>query len=1139
MLRIHSSNRIEVLAQALTDRLAAAPGDVFVADAVIVPSLGVRRWLTLAIAGAQGVCAQVEFPFLGPWLWKQVLTLLPEGAALAPLDPAVLGWRIHAAFGERGFTGAHPRLAAYLAGADDLMRWQLARRTASVMDQYATYRPDWLAAWRAGQAVDLGAASATRCADERWQAELWRRLAGGAEAAGAAGRGDGRSGSAAAALIATLGCLDAAQARAAGLPASAQVFCLPAMPPLHLQLLAALGRLMQIEVYALNPCQEYWTELVGPRRLHRLAAAGREAGHEVGNRLLAGWGRQTQALVDGLVEVAGEDATDDADFRAAGAPTMLAALQDAILELRELAPGSIVPAADDRSIEVHVGHSRTRELEALHDHLLGLLASGALSHPSQALVVTPDLDAAAPLIDAVFGTVPTERWLPYRISGRARSRANAAAAALLALLDLAGSRFAASEVAALLRHDGVARRFGFDAEALERVHAWLGEAGIRWGLDAGHRAALGLPATGGHSWAQGLERLMLGFALPDGAAQPFAGIVAVGDARGSAARPLGLLWRFVQRLARWRAAVAAPLPAGVWPTLLRQALEDFHVPQGDEIDDAGDLRDAIAALADAWRRAGYDEPGAPAIPLALARAALAAQLDDPPHGGVATGGVTFTAMGSLRALPFEVVCVIGLDDGAFPGGQRPAEFDLIAAAPRRGDRQRRDDDRNLFLDLLLAARRSVYLSHVGRSQRDNAPLPPSVVVAELLDVLVPAVAADPCSAEGLARAHARLVVEHPLQPFSVEAFTPGADPRRRSFDADWAAALRLSLAAPLARVTAEALAGVQGDAGEDADAPDDDGGGEEVDRDDARLPVFVTQALPPPPPEWRTPTLAQLAEFFRNPSAYLLRRRLRIDLFRIDDDLLDDEPFVADDAARRALAARVLDPLIAGADPAAVRVLARAGSEFPAGTLGERMLDAALDELRAFADRVRTRQQAAGPVADPYTVRLPFDLDGESWVLDAAFADLRAQGLVRWRAGKLQPRDRLDAWLAHLVLAAAPPPGWSGHSRQLALDGELVLAPPRRPATGLLGGLLALYRRGLSAPLPFFPRAAWACVQRQGSMAAARQAFEPRAAGRFAERDDAAHALAWRGVADPLGGDFQALAVEVFAPLVHAVEDAA
>ncbi|MBK9363058.1 MAG: exodeoxyribonuclease V subunit gamma [Rubrivivax sp.] len=75
--------------------------------------------------------------------------------------------------------------------------------------------------------------------------------------------------------------------------------------------------------------------------------------------------------------------------------------------------------------------------------------------------------------------------------------------------------------------------------------------------------------------------------------------------------------------------------------------------------------------------------------------------------------------------------------------------------------------------------------------RDNAPLPPSVLVADLLDMLLPAIADDPTDRAALQAVRRRLVVEHPLQPFSMAAFAVDGDPRLRSHDGELAAALRL------------------------------------------------------------------------------------------------------------------------------------------------------------------------------------------------------------------------------------------------------------------------------------------------------------------------------------------------------------
>ena len=151
MLHLHFANRYEDLRDLLLARLAGPRDDVFAADQVIVPSSAIRRDVTLALADREGVCANVEFMFLARWLWQQVARVVPGVAAESPFDPAALAWRVYGAFGDAAFVAAQPRLAAYLqaAGADDVMRYELAVKTAGLLEQYVTYRTDWLAQWQA------------------------------------------------------------------------------------------------------------------------------------------------------------------------------------------------------------------------------------------------------------------------------------------------------------------------------------------------------------------------------------------------------------------------------------------------------------------------------------------------------------------------------------------------------------------------------------------------------------------------------------------------------------------------------------------------------------------------------------------------------------------------------------------------------------------------------------------------------------------------------------------------------------------------------------------------------------------------------------------------------------------------------
>ena len=1114
MLHLHFANRLETLADRLAARLGRqAPGrSPFEADEVVVPSAALTRRLIIELARRHGVCANVEFEYLAQWLWKQTARLLPDLPEAARFDADVFGWRILAAFEDTAWSSRQPRLSAWLANADAVMRHELARRVAGLFEQYLVYRPGWLEAWFRAETIALPGADAAAALDQAWQAALWRRLAH--ETAS-----DGRH-----PILALLEMLDARGIALAGsgrLPASAHVFCLPTMPPVHLELLQRLGRHLELHVYALNPCQEFWFDVVDPRRLAWLAARGELRYHEEGNRLLAAWGRQTQSALTLLVDTAAEGAVEDAVFTRAASRSVLGALQDAILDMTELAPGALADVASDRSIEVHVCHSLTRELEVLHDRLLALMAGDDAPQPGDILVVTPDLDAAAPLIDAVFGTAPRERHLPYAISGRARSQVNAPARALLELLALVASRLPVNEVFGLLQQPVVARRFGLAQDELDQVRDWLVDAGIHWALDAEHRGSFDVPAHARHSFADGLDRLFLGYALPSHLNAPFQGRLPAGDAEGSGALTLGAFWRFVDALKALRERVAAPRPPADWPAILGDALRDFVAPADAELEDLREVDEEIARLGEQWRRSGLATP----LSFDVVRAALAQSLADPARGGVPTGMITFAAMSSLRNVPFRVVCAIGLDDGAFPTTARPAEFDLMNLAPRAGDRQRRLDERNVFLDLVLAARDRVHLSHAGRSVRDNSVRPASVLVAELLETLVPALAREPADAASRARARRALVVEHPLQPFALQAFEVDAsEPRLRSYQADYAEALRQSLAAPPPAASAAALH----DEGEDDDAAT------------TSSAPFIAQPLPPVDAAWRDVPVARLAAFLRNPCRFLLEQRLGIALRRDDEALQDDEPFVPDNGGRAPLVQLLLPALLDGMAPEAARTLALAGTALPAGGFGLRFLERELNGLRDFAEQVREHTQQ--PALPPHAVALTVDIDGEPWRLHGEFADLRPRGLLRHRYAKQSPLDYLDAWLPHLLLCHDAPPGVLPVTTGIARDGRFFLTEPDAPAA-TLEALVRLYARGLREPLAFFPRSAWAWIDGGGDHADAAKAaatFRPGGFNEFAEGRDAGIRLALRGRPDPFAtevvDEFYANAQAIFGPLRACLE---
>jgi exodeoxyribonuclease V gamma subunit len=1174
MLQILYSNRYETLVDALCDDLSALPADPWTSEEVVVPSAAVRRHIELELATRRGICANVGFSYLAHWLWAQIGRVI-DVPAHSPLAVERLQWRCYRLFceGEGGPEGpgawrASPRLATYLDAADAPMRYELARRVAALFDHYLTYRPEWLASWQqdrlvfapreAGGAPDAplafhAPAGAASREDERWQAALWRKmlaeLAGNdepralAEATPPAHR-----------FLEVIRTLDLDAVMRARWPATVSVVALPTIAPLHIALLRELSRWIDVRLYVMNPCRQFWFDIVTVDAAVALDATGDLDYHEVGHPLLADWGRQTQAQLHLLHELTEGAASAEATRYVENAQsTWLAKLQNAILDLEPEAPD--VGAIDETGIEVHVCHSLSRQLEVLHDRLLDWFdgGAGALTHaaadavakagsdarreaareaageamgeamsegrpaandarlaglrPSDVLVVCPDLAAAAPLVDAVFGTMPSgdRRRIPYRITGLPPSQANPVARLLLDWLALAERSVTAPELIEWLRVEAVAARYAIDAGALDTASSWLAAAGARRGLAPRTPSGADVPLAR-HTFADALTRLFLGYAMPDGS-EPVDAWLPVGGALGGEAEVLGRLARFVDDLDAFVSRACEALDCEAWSVLLGDALARFFDSGAAFADALTGVRDAVDATLGAMREGA----GAAPVPAAVLRAALTAALDDGAHGGVPWGGVTFSSLTSLRGLPYRVVCLIGMDDGVLPSLARPDEFDLMAARPLLGDRQRRADERNLFLDLLLAARDRFFVAYTGRSIRDNAALPPAALVDELLDHLARASAGPDAAPADIERARRAFIVEHPLQPFSTAYF----DGHRALFTYD---AERAQLAERLASGEIES----------------------------AR--AFFAEPLPPEPAE--PVAFADFLRFWQHPARALLRERLGLVLEAAEGELIDTEPFELDYAARDALAERLLPGLVEdGGQAALARAsrIAEASPELPIGATGEIFKRRELGALARLADdvraelargatrlsfelRVRPRWPDTGGVAlfGEHDTALARALDDAPPVdLHGTLGRVTDAGLVLFRYAKPGARDFLGAWLAHLAFCAAQPDGprrtvWHGGGERFAF------APVAAPLDAL-APLAALFLAGRRMPLRFFPRSAWA--KANGSDTDAFGVWvNDRVRG---ESDDPALAIAWRGASLTLDESFGALARIVFEPLLQ------
>jgi len=1077
MLSLYHAPDLETLGQLACRLLAQPQADVLAPARVVVPSQGIGRWLTLQLAREQGIAMHLDVQLPSSFVWglaRQVLGALPEQSAF---NPQAMTWRLYDWLCEPVNLARAERLERYLQGGDERRRLALAAKIADVFDQYLLYRDDWLAAWERGALCDLGP-------DEAWQALLWAELTRDGHPHRARLLGE---------LLARLH----DDAPIEGLPERLLVFGISSLPPHHLRVLEGLARHTEVVICALNPCREAWGEIRDVRELANSEVSPDDWYLDVGHPLLASLGKQGRDFFDSLLgQIAEEHGIYPQDAELCD-DSLLHALQNDILRLRTRSPDErLALREDDRSLELHIAHSPLREVEILHDQLLARFAADPDLSPDQVVVLTPDIERYAPFIEAVFARREGAPYVPYSLADRSLRAETPLIEAFLGLLGLPESRFAAEEILAWLEQPAIARRAGIEPEDLPLLRDWLRQAGVRWGRDGQHRAALDLPADDAFTWRQGLDRLLLGFAAPPQLAGD--GLPLLGDSlpldalEGARGQLLGRLWAFVEQLAGLAERLQQARPLADWALDL-QGLIDALFDEREAGDTLLQLSQACAALGRQAADAGIARP----LELALVRQQLGSALESGSGAsGFLTGAVTFCTMVPMRSLPFRLVCLLGLDDGALPRRTPAPGFDLIARRPRRGDRARRLDDRYLFLETLLSARDGLYLSYVGRDPRDNAELPPSVLVSELLE------AVDLTAVEPQSTASARITVEHPLQPFAPGNFERSG-PRQGFAGAWFRAAQRL------------------------AEAP-------------AEAPAFI-QRLPEPDADWLSIEPGQLLQCFRHPARFLLEQRLGLRLADAEEGIAADEPFSLERSAYLGLRQLALQAVERGWSEEQERRVARAAGWLPPGEVGHALWGKQRGPVRAFAPRLFE----ARPEESPEPLLVDIHLAGvrvHGW-LDG----VTSCGLFDWRLRAPDSRDLPGFWLRHLLLNVAATPDIARESLLVSPAGDWQLGPLDNPEA-LLEPWLAAYREALCEPLPFITRSSYDFAKALCTPGA-RSRKEPIDAARDKARaawlgaefsplagecEDPWYALAFRE-REPLGERFEQLAEQLLGPALQAL----
>lgn len=1048
MLHLHRADRTDALADGLGALLANPLPDPFAMELVLVPARGTERWLSQRLShvlgrgdAQDGVCAGVEF--------RNPHSLIAEITGTTnddPWAPDVMVWPllevIDESLGETWCRTLATHLGHFDVGEEKELRlgrrYAVARRIAGLFASYARQRPQLLVDWSDGHHAGLDG-------DLDWQPPLWQALAARVAADPPHVRHQK--------TVAHL------RESATDLPPRLSLFGHTRLPITEIELLDALSAHHDLHLWLPHPSDELWQALAGQRG--PLSRRDDTSHRAVGHPLLATLGRDLRELQ----LILPTDLKTDEYLRGGVHPETLLGWLQSDIAANAVRPQGRNHTDADRSVQVHACHGPARQVDVLREVLLGLLADDPTLEPRDILVMCPDVEAYAPLINADFGLGDVLRGahpahqLRMRLADRSLVQTNPLLGVASQLLGLAGSRVTASAVLNFAQSAPVRARFGFTDDNLEDVTRWVRQSNVRWGFDQEHRQPYGVDFVH-NTWRFGIDRVLAGVAMSDDAHAWIGSTLPLDDVGSNRVELAGQLGEFVDRLQRTVGSLTGDHSLRDWLDALNEGITMMTwVSDADAWQTSQMQREFGQVLADA------DARSATVLRLPDVKALLDRHLAGrPTRANFRTGTLTVCTMVPMRSVPHRVVCLVGLDDGVFPRHGVIDGDDVLARHPMTGERDSRSEDRQLLLDAVGSATEKLVITYTGANAESGQSRPPAVPLAELLDAL------DVTTPESV-REH--VVVHHPLQPFDIRNVMPGSLVPGVPFTFD---------STVLTAATAST-------------------------RERSEQPAFISGPLPALPSE--DVALTDLLGFFKDPVKGFFRA---LDYtLPWDVDGVSDEISVDIDALEQwAVGDRMLNDMLRGMTPDDARQAEWRRGTLPPGQLGWRKAGELREQSAVLAAKAIGYRDAT---AEAYDV----DIDlGSGRRLTGTVSPVFGDRLVSVTYSKLDGKHLLGSWIPLLALIAAHPDrDWTavcvGRHKRGGTPREQFLGRPQDPAFDVLQDLVAIYDAGRREPLPLPIKTsyAWAVARHSGDDPERAASFRWKTGNFPAEDQDPAQVRAW------------------------------
>ncbi len=730
MLTIYRSNKAEWLAELLGQELRLNPPEITEEVNIIVSTWPSGRWLSEKLSIVNNINALVKFPFPGTFLKSLIKrTIGIDPNEKDPWEKNNLVWNILELLPELIKIEEAGIIKKWLKQSQredeeiNLNLWDLANNIAELFDDYILFRPEVIKHWLSKSPKNINHKT-TDTQHILWQEILFKLLHQKInkdpfciqveKAIKVLRHGDFNN----------LPC-----------PKNLYIFGISSLAPLQIDAIQAFSKVINIKVYLISPCHDLWqrcearrlqfsnTWNTPPEKQWLLESPRLEA-------FLGRMGAEFQQLLEGSGEYQlGERNENDIFSLTADIATnkgskakLLEQLQQELLSTQS--KSILTKEKSDESLLFLKSSGKYRQVELIRDHILQLLANDKTLQPKDILIMTPQIDSYAPIFTSIFNNINLyTNQLPWVITDRSQEEKVGLIHFVLNLLEISANRLTATNLEMLLANPVLQKQQNLSIEEASNIIKNLQSAGFTWGLDSSERAG-----EEAHSLSWCLERFLLGLVLPEDHINGISNISPYSENISNT--DLIKSWSILSKFCNYIKELRIQRSSEEWIKLITALVKDFFSDGGEWAWEAQQLLNILNEWGLITENFELD------IDCLVVKDIISKALNST-NGkfGHRTGKVTISALEPMRAIPHEIIIIMGLESRTFPRIENRMSFNLLERKRELGDPNQYDKDRYSLLEALISSRQHLLLAWNSKDEKTGEDLEPPSPIQQWLNYL--------------------------------------------------------------------------------------------------------------------------------------------------------------------------------------------------------------------------------------------------------------------------------------------------------------------------------------------------------------------------------------------------------------------